>query len=689
MSGLLALALIAVLPGRGATQAPEPLFVDLGLARSVAALGQAPASSPAVVERLAVGMRLDRLFAPAAGAQPLVRLNIGDRFWVARFERLDHDTAGFRSWVGALDDVEYSHVVFTERDGVVSGLINAVSSSYQIRTVRAGLYLVEQLTSAGAGREWEPVPGSDGPAHLAADVAATPADDGSQIDVLMLYTPNARNAAGGVSQIQSIASQIISDSNTIYGRSGISTRVHLVGTSELAQFEASTVLADLTAVSNSASAQALRDSTGADLVQLLVSSPDSASCGIAYLLGSLSSTNFNAYSVVDIACVAQYSPTHEMGHNMGSQHAPEDDPSGGLFSYSYGFKDPVNGFRTVMAYACSNANCPRIANFSNPSVSQNGGPMGTASQNNSLSINNAALTVANFRQSFDASATSGGPSALLVQVAGSTVTASWGPPTDGSTPASYRVEISLASTNQQVAIVNVGTATVFSATLVNGSYLLRVRATYANGTSVATSDVPFTIGPITINNAPLAPQDLRAELSALTVALLWNVHLASAIPTSFIIDVGTAPSLSNLGSFDTGAIAFRLDAARPAPGIYYVRVRARNAFGISPPSNEVKVTVTGGGGCSGAPVAPTGLNATVVGSFVTFNWGQPVSATPVTGFTVEAGSAPGVGNIGQFPVGATTIFAASAPPGTYYVRVRATNACGQSVASNEVAVVVP
>jgi len=38
---------------------------------------------------------------------------------------------------------------------------------------------------------------------------------------------------------------------------------------------------------------------------------------------------------------------------------------------------------------------------------------------------------------------------------------------------------------------------------------------------------------------------------------------------------------------------------------------------------------------------------------------------------------------------AARTFSTNAPPGTYYVRVRATNACGTSAPSNEILVNVP
>jgi len=53
---------------------------------------------------------------------------------------------------------------------------------------------------------------------------------------------------------------------------------------------------------------------------------------------------------------------------------------------------------------------------------------------------------------------------------------------------------------------------------------------------------------------------------------------------------------------------------------------------------------------------------------------------------VEAGSAPGLSNLAVLTIGDQTIFATTAPPGTYYIRVRSVNALGTSGPSNEIVV---
>jgi len=89
--------------------------------------------------------------------------------------------------------------------------------------------------------------------------------------------------------------------------------------------------------------------------------------------------------------------------------------------------------------------------------------------------------------------------------------------------------------------------------------------------------------------------------------------------------------------------------------------------------------------------SPIDLAVTVSGSTVLLSWTAPSSQdSPVTSYTVEAGSSSGLANLANFNTGnaATSLTAPGVPAGTYYVRVRAVNAAGVSAASNEVIAVV-
>ena len=155
--------------------------------------------------------------------------------------------------------------------------------------------------------------------------------------------------------------------------------------------------------------------------------------------------------------------------------------------------------------------------------------------------------------------------------------------------------------------------------------------------------------------------------------------------TSYVLEASASPGSATLASVDTASILTSFTVFAVPPGTYYVRVRGRNNVGFGAASNEVLVQV--GGGCT-LPGPPASLVASVSNQSVTLAWGAPSGS--VVEYVIEAGSSPGSSNVASLPTGsASTVLAATAPPGTYYVRVRARNGCGTGGASNEVVVMVP
>jgi hypothetical protein len=186
---------------------------------------------------------------------------------------------------------------------------------------------------------------------------------------------------------------------------------------------------------------------------------------------------------------------------------------------------------------------------------------------------------------------------------------------------------------------------------------------------------------ITVDAAvPAVPSGLAARVTGTTVNLLWT---GGAGATSYIVEAGSASGLNNLANIVTGTSAPAFTAVGVPAGTYYVRVRGMNLEGMSAPSNEVVVVVAG---CA-VPLPPAGLAFTVDRTLVRLGW---TAGTDAESFIVEAGSAPGLANLFNANIGrpASNEFFASAPPGVYYVRVRAASACGVSLPSNEVMVVV-
>ena len=140
-------------------------------------------------------------------------------------------------------------------------------------------------------------------------------------------------------------------------------------------------------------------------------------CGLAWVLNRVDLTPAAlatyGFSVVAEDCATgYYSFGHEMGHNMGTDHAKDDNAPHGPYAYGSGYKQTTGTkWRTIMAYD-ANCSCGRINYWSNPTVLYNGLAAGVDANSaqgaaNYQVLNNTRMIVANFR----AAITGGGPPA--------------------------------------------------------------------------------------------------------------------------------------------------------------------------------------------------------------------------------------------------------------------------------------
>ena len=203
------------------------------------------------------------------------------------------------------------------------------------------------------------------------------------IDVAVVYTPAAHDAAGGIAAIEAEIDLMVAWTNQAYETSGVHHRLALVERSEMPYTETGDGDLDLRRLRNPSDGHMdgvheMRDRVGADLVHLVVG--DSNVGGISFRPGE--------FSLGVRCCFA-----HELGHNMGLAHARYEVLHHGvrrLWSHPYyGYVNqrafeagatPSSCWSTIMAYGtqCGDEGLRAIGvpRFSNPRQQHEGDPLG-------------------------------------------------------------------------------------------------------------------------------------------------------------------------------------------------------------------------------------------------------------------------------------------------------------------------
>jgi hypothetical protein len=185
-----------------------------------------------------------------------------------------------------------------------------------------------------------------------------------------------------------------------------------------------------------------------------------------------------------------------------------------------------------------------------------------------------------------------------------------------------------------------------------------------NGTAITVTDNAITRGvdvslqPVDVAaTRPAAPTGLAATVDNGIVTFTWSPGFGvnAAPATSFVIEIGLAPRAVLVTRTST---TMRVSIAGVPDGHFYARVRDVNANGTGAASNDVDFRVADG---VGVPSAPTELPSQ-------FQDGRLV----LTGR--HPSSAPGLSDIAlvSIPGPTTTVSFPNIPPGTCYVRLRAT-----------------
>ncbi len=320
-------------------------------------------------------------------------------------ERRDEGDIAWRGWIGGVGE---GRVVLTLKHGLVAGLILGKDTVYELTPDGEGFCVMLELdqslyapceTCEHSGPPWAPPSPSLNPP--VESLSSTLVDPPDHIDIMTLYTPQARSAAGGHSAIQATIQSAVDVTNTAFMDSNMVPRFYLVHTEEADHNDTGNLSNDIDWLVSDSTVATLRDTHGADLFSLIVENGGS-SCGLGYVMRDVSPFFADvACQVTDRGCaVGNLSWAHEHGHNMGFEHDPANGTSPGNASYTWSFGHFVDGdYRTVMSYSNQcNQGCTRVAHFSNPDINHMGFATGIDNErDNARSGDLTADTVANFR----------------------------------------------------------------------------------------------------------------------------------------------------------------------------------------------------------------------------------------------------------------------------------------------------
>ncbi|MCC6992938.1 MAG: hypothetical protein IT181_28305 [Acidobacteria bacterium] len=259
-------------------------------------------------------------------------------------------------------------------------------------------------------------------------------------------------------------------------------------------------------------------------------------------------------------------------------------------------------------------------------------------------------------------------------ITGNNVVLRWDAPTLGPAPTGYTLEAGGAPGAPAVTL-GLGPLPVFTVAAPTGVFFVRVRSTGTGGPSSVSNEIPLIVN---VPAAPSAPDRLRGVAVGNAVELSWRNTFGGGAPTALALDV-TGPVSGTLPLGVTESFTF----TGVPPGTYTFAVRALNAAGSSVASAPAFLTFPGV--CGAVPQTPTSVIAFVQAGVVTVLWDPPATGSPTLTYAlVVSGSISGT-----FGVGGSRSLSAPAPAGSYTLQVVSANACGTSVPSAPVTVIVP
>ncbi|AVP96254.1 hypothetical protein C7S18_03185 [Ahniella affigens] len=267
-------------------------------------------------------------------------------------------------------------------------------------------------------------------------VAAPPAitnlaktgEDGSAMDLLVVYTPKGRDQYGGTAGVESLIDTLVAGVNQVFANSLVNTRIRLVAKAEINYVEQGDFINQLGDIYASYSGGPLRvvydlrDAYSADLIAYISGDNVASACGAAPLFNEAPRfAERDAVMAMVHFCTNNHTMAHEIGHLMGLFHDRNYSPTnetvsvaGVVYTDNFGYVDTTNRFTDVMAYegdcVALGIDCVRLPYFSNRDVRVlapfNGelAPIGDAMNSAANILSATRGAIANFRSHVDRAA---------------------------------------------------------------------------------------------------------------------------------------------------------------------------------------------------------------------------------------------------------------------------------------------
>jgi metallopeptidase family M12-like protein len=353
------------------------------------------------------------------------------------------------TWIGQGDGydlrltIHHGHAV-----GVLSGPPGRFGIGWrQVKELRIEYFHMDDDFDSGGDEPLRPISASEVPvpvlsaaaaqgatlAHIEPQQPGPAAAGNTQLDLLFLFTEEARRQAGGnpsdcrdTNGVMAAIHQRVNDMNTAFSRSQIPARIGVATVTKLYGYTLIPYNGDpLTStnlnrenITSNLNIKAYRNAVGADVVNALFDTQTNLGpCGIANVQrhgctypnatpGCDVGPSFSewTYYLDTIECTVVDVPTHELGHVLGAEH---HYTGGGVprpiasfpYSYGYGYGSGVpDGFETIMSQRFNPQFPIRLLQFSNPNVLYKGRPTGFAdTADNAHTLRNLLPGTAAFR----------------------------------------------------------------------------------------------------------------------------------------------------------------------------------------------------------------------------------------------------------------------------------------------------